>query len=71
MKLKQIVYKEIPITVKLMIFMWILRKFVSIGAKFFLRVCMFIYERYINAKELRFIGGNQIINEQINVNRRL
>ena len=55
MKAKQIITKEIPITIKLMAFMWVLRQFVSFGAKLSLRILKFIYNRYINAKELRFI----------------
>ena len=58
-KAKQIVTKEIPITIKLMIFMWGLRQFVSFGAKITLRILKFIYNRYLQAKEMRFIreGG--------------
>jgi hypothetical protein len=54
-KTKQIVTKEIPITIKLMIFMWGLRQFVSFGAKITMRVLKFTYNRYLKAKELRII----------------
>jgi len=60
MKAKQIVTKEIPITIKLMAFMWILRQFVSFGGKLILRTIKFIYNRYLNAKELRFIRNQEV-----------
>ena len=60
MKAKQIITKEIPITIKLMAFMWVLRQFVSFGAKLSLRILKFIYNRYINAKELRFIRNLEV-----------
>ena len=59
MKAIQVITQEIPITIKLMIFMWILRNFVSMGAKQLLRISRLIYDRYLNAKEMRFIGNGQ------------
>lgn len=55
MKLNQVVTQEIPITIKLMVFMWVLRKFVSIGARFLLQIGSFMLERYMAAKEMRYI----------------
>lgn len=43
-----------------MAFMWVLRKFVSFGAKIGLRILKFIYNRYLNAKELRFIRNQEV-----------
>ena len=40
--------------------MWILRQFVSFGAKLSLRIMKFIYNRYLKAKELRFIRNQEI-----------
>ena len=58
MKVRQVAQKEIPITIKLMVFMWVLRKFVSVGAKKLLQAAVYIYDRYVNAKEMRYMGDN-------------
>jgi hypothetical protein len=55
-KVKQVLTQEIPITIKLIVFMWVLRKFVSIGAKSLLNLGILIHERYIGAKEMRYVG---------------
>ena len=53
MKAEQIILKEIPITIKLIVFMWILRKFVGFGAKYILNLFRFIHSRYMQARELK------------------
>jgi hypothetical protein len=55
MKAEQIILKEIPITIKLMVFMWVLRKFVGFGAKFLLNLFKFISIRYRSAREIKIV----------------
>ncbi len=57
MKAEQIIIEEIPITIKLMVFMWVLRKFVGFGAKFLLNLAKFINIRYKNAREMKILSG--------------
>ena len=71
MKVRQVAKKEIPITIKLMIFMWVLRKFVSVGAKNLLHAAVYVYDRYINAKEMRFIRDNNPRSQQVRRMQRL
>lgn len=46
MKLKQTICRELPITIKLIMFMWVLRNFVSFGAKYLLVFFKFAINRY-------------------------
>ena len=64
MKAEQIILKEIPITIKLMVFMWILRKFVGFGAKYILNLFRFIHSRYMQARELKIEQYTNVSNAE-------
>ena len=62
MKAEQILLKEIPITIKLMVFMWILRKFVGFGAKYIVSLFRFIHSRYMQARVYKIEQAPNISN---------
>ncbi len=54
-KASQVITKEIPITIKLMVFMWVLRKFVSIGGRYLSRITQYSYKKYQSSRVIKLV----------------